>query len=99
MPIHRLLVKHHVNAVFHGHDHLYVKQELDGIVYQDCPQPGDPRGGTRSAAEYGYKSGLILGSSGYLRVTVSGEQAKVEYVRTSAANSDVIADTFHVTPR
>lgn len=99
MPIHQLLVTNHVNAVFHGHDHLYVKQELDGIVYQECPQPGDPRGGTRSAAEYGYKSGLILGSSGYLRVTISGEQAKVEYVRTSAAESDVIADSYRVTPR
>jgi len=89
MPIHQLLVQNHVNIVFHGHDHLYAKQDLDGIVYQEVPQPGDPKGSTRSAAEYGYKGGVILGSSGHMRVTVSASQATVDYVRTdrSAAHS------------
>jgi len=89
MPIHQLLVTNRVNIVFHGHDHLYAKQDLDGIVYQEVPQPGDPKGSTRSAAEYGYKSGVILGSSGYLRVNVSANETKVEYVRPnkSAAHS------------
>ncbi len=81
MPIHQLLVSNKVNIVFHGHDHLYAKQDLDGIVYQEVPQPGDPKGSTRSAAEYGYKSGVILGGSGHLRVRVSTSQAAVEYVR------------------
>ncbi len=39
MPIHDLLVKHGVSIVFHGHDHLFIKQDLDGIVYQEVPQP------------------------------------------------------------
>jgi hypothetical protein len=81
MPIHPLLVKHHVNIVFHGHDHLYARQELDGIVYQEVPQPADPRGGTRSAVQYGYKSGVILGSSGYLKVMVASDKVTVDYVR------------------
>ena len=85
MPIHQLLVKHHVNAVFHGHDHLYARQELDGIAYQEVPQPGDPKGSARSAAEYGYKSGEILGSSGYLCIKVSQDKATVEYVKTGGA--------------
>ena len=72
-PIHQLLVQNHVTAVFHSHDHLYAKQDLDGTVYQEVPQPGDPKGSTRSAAEYGYKSGVILGSSGYLRVSVGAD--------------------------
>lgn len=80
MPIHELLVKNHVNIVFHGHDHLFVKQDLDGIVYQEVPQPGHPLGGTRSAEEYGYK-GPVLGSSGHLRVSVEARQAVVDYVR------------------
>ena len=67
-PIHQLLVQNRVTAVFHGHDHLYVKQDLDGIVYQEVPQPGDPRGNTRTAVEYGYKSGVLMGSSGHLRM-------------------------------
>ena len=82
LPIHRLLVQHGVSIVFHGHDHLYAKEELDGIVYQEVPQPGHPTGGTRSAAEYGY-TGVILGSSGHLRVTVKPGEAAVDYVRSA----------------
>ncbi len=81
MPIHQLLVKTGVSAVFHGHDHLFAKEELDGIIYQEVPQPGHPSGGTRSAEEYGY-TGIILGSSGHVRVTVSEKEAKVDYVRS-----------------
>ncbi len=82
MPVHALLVKHRVSAVFHGHDHLYAQQERDGIVYQLVPQPGHSRtDNTRSASEYGYKSGVIAGASGILRVNVSPERALVEYVR------------------
>ncbi len=51
MPIHQLLAKHGVQIVFHGHDHLYVKEDLDGIVYHEVPQPGHPRyDNTRSAS-------------------------------------------------
>ena len=99
LPIHALLVTNHVSAVFHGHDHLYVKQDLDGIVYQECPQPGDPRGGTRSAAEYGYKSGVLLGSSGYLRVTVGVGTVKVEYVATTPGKAGVVAHSYVMTAR
>jgi len=81
MPIHELFVNNGVNIVFHGHDHLFVKEELDGIIYQEVPQPGHPTGGTRSAEEYGY-TGVILGSAGHLRVTVSDNEAKVDYVRS-----------------
>jgi len=81
MPIHQLLIKTGVSAVFHGHDHLFVKEELDGIIYQEVPQPGHPSGGTRSAEEYRY-TGVILGSSGHVRVTVNGNEARVDYVRS-----------------
>jgi hypothetical protein len=80
-PIHQLLHTNHVTAVFHGHDHLFVHQELDGIIYQEVPQPSAAQANTNSAAEYGYLSGDILGSSGHLRVTVSLDGVTVEYVR------------------
>ena len=70
-----------MNVVFHGHDHLFVKEELDGIIYQEVPQPGHPTGGTRSTEAYGY-GGVILGSSGHVRVTVDANEAKVDYVRS-----------------
>ncbi|MEY2713792.1 MAG: hypothetical protein RIT24_135 [Planctomycetota bacterium] len=88
MPIHQLLVKHGVSAVFHGHDHLYVHSQLDGVHYQCVPQPGNIAGGTRSAEEYGYASGTILGSPGYMRVRIEADgTAKLEFVRTVAAGA------------
>jgi hypothetical protein len=83
MPIHDLLVKNGVTAVFHGHDHLYARQELDGIVYQEVPQPSakNTASGPSLAAEYHYASGTILSSAGHLRVTVDPERVRVEYVR------------------
>lgn len=83
MPIHQLLMQHKVSAVFHGHDHLFAKEELDGIVYQEVPQPGHPRfERPRNAAEYGYAGGEIQGSAGHLRITVLKEKAQVDYVRS-----------------
>lgn len=81
-PIHQMLVDHGVDVVFHGHDHMFIKQDLDGIVYQLVPQPGHPRSGTKSATDYGYLSGDIQGSSGIVRVRVDGGSARVDYVRT-----------------
>ncbi len=98
-PIHQLLLQNKVSIVFHGHDHLYAKQDLDGIVYQEVPQPGYPGIGKlpRSAAEYGYRGGTILGSSGYLRVTVSPRGAQVDYVR--ATQPAVVGHSYAVAPR
>jgi len=90
MPIHDLLRKHRVAAVFHGHDHLYVRQEKDGIVYQTVPQPSHGGGGaSRSADEYGYTSGTILHGSGILTVTVSPKTADVVFLRTDRSDAGV----------
>ena len=96
-PIHRVLVENKVAAVFHGHDHMYAKEELDGIIYQEVPQPGNPRAGgrPRTADEYGYIHGGVVGGSGYVRVTVSGNQAKVEFMRTTG-NVGEVADSYSI---
>ena len=86
-PVHDLLVDHHVTAVFHGHDHMYIKQERDGIIYQLVPQPGNARSRTRSAEEYGYLSGKIVPSPGHLRVQVTPGTVKVDYVRSEIDRS------------
>jgi hypothetical protein len=83
VPIHQLLVNNHVTVVFHGHDHFFAQQELDGIIYQEVPQPSTSRSNsTSSAAEYGYITGTILGSPGHLRVTVTPQQVTVDYIRS-----------------
>ncbi|MFN7733212.1 MAG: metallophosphoesterase [Pirellula sp.] len=82
-PIHELLVKHGASIVFHGHDHMFIQQELDGIVYQLVPQPGFQRvGNTNSAAEYGYVLGTAQGSPGHIRVRVGADSARIDYVRS-----------------
>ena len=100
MPIHDLLVQHGVSAVFHGHDHLYVRQARDGLIYQEVPQPSFAReNATSSAAAYGYLSGILLGSSGHLRVTVAPERATVEYVRSRLTTGNgVVADRYEIAP-
>ena len=106
MPIHDLLVANHVTAVFHGHDHLYAHQTLDGISYQAVPQPSATNGnlGTR-ASDYGYKQGTLVGGRGYLRVSVSPSGTKVDYVETwlpseQRANQSnrMVADSYSLAP-
>ncbi|MBL8173188.1 MAG: metallophosphoesterase family protein [Bryobacterales bacterium] len=81
MPVHQLLVKHKVSIVFHGHDHMFAREELDGVVYQLVPQPGQQRAGApRNAKDYGYVHGPVLGGAGYVRVEVAQDEAIVDYV-------------------
>ena len=80
VPVHQLLVRTGVDIFFHGHDHLYARQELDGVIYQAVPQPSNLRE-RDPAIQAGYRSGVILGNSGHLRVSVSPETVTVDYVR------------------
>lgn len=90
MPIHQLLARNRVSAVFHGHDHIFVKQDLDGIVYQEVPQPGfRGRFNPSRSTDYGYTHGTILGPSGHLRIRILDHQAMVEYVSARLAQDEV----------
>jgi hypothetical protein len=83
-PIHQLMVENHVTAFFHGHDHFFGSQELDGVVYQEVPQPATISShGSSPGTEYGYVTGIKKESPGYLRVNVSPGSARVDYVRTA----------------
>ena len=95
-PIHQLLLKNKVSAVFHGHDHLFAHQEVDGIIYQCVPQPSHGRGGgSRSAEEYGYKQGEMLDGSGIVKLSVSPQRAGFTFVRTENGEaSKVFEYTF-----
>jgi len=88
-PIHQLLLDYKVGFVFKGHDHLYVKQELDGVIYQTVPQPSHP-GEKIDVTQYGYISGKGVGGSGFLKVSTSGNQAKVDFILFDGK----VADTY-----
>lgn len=79
LPVHQLMVKHGVTIFFQGHDHLFARQERDGIVYQEVPMPADQ--GYATYNQDRYQSGVTLPNSGHLRVTVSSGQVQVDYVR------------------
>jgi hypothetical protein len=82
------MVENNVSVYFHGHDHLYAKQQLDGIIYQECPQPSLANyTSTGSTDDSSYTQGDIKPNSGYLRVIVSNDSAEVEYVRVYASDN------------
>jgi PKD repeat protein len=91
-PIHQLLVDNKVTAWFHGHDHLFAQEQLDGVVYQEVPQPSLARYDTSDPGNgYGYQgtAGVdLFPSSGHLRVTVSAAEVRVEYVRSVAPEDE-----------
>lgn len=106
-PIHQVLRDTHVTAVFHGHDHVYVHQTLDGIAYQEVPQPSATNftNGATLATEGGYASGVVRSSSGHLRVSVTPERVTVDYVRATPPagmripDGGLDGDSYTLTPR
>ena len=81
MTIHQLMVSNNVTIFFQGHDHIFVRQQLDGVTYQSLPNPADPNYSLFNSDAYTnfiYKTN----NTGYTRVTVSPTNVKVDYVRT-----------------
>lgn len=79
-PIHQLFVDNKVTIYFQGHDHLYAKEELDGVIYQETPMPSDStyKISQDNLSAYG---GVTMDNSGHLRVTVSPNDVTVDYVK------------------
>ena len=98
VPIHQLMVANGVSAYFHGHDHQYVYEALDGVVYQEMPSPsmtGSGFGGIYSESDsFTIK---MLPSPGHLRITVTPDIATVEYV-TSSNSSGAVQYTYTIEP-
>ncbi|MBK7879858.1 MAG: T9SS type A sorting domain-containing protein [Saprospiraceae bacterium] len=81
LPIHQLMVKNKVNIFFQGHDHLYAKEELDGLIYQEVPMPSDSTYQIGVLANADAYTDITLDGSGHIRVTVNPDCVTVDYVR------------------
>jgi Calcineurin-like phosphoesterase len=87
-PIHQLMVENGVTVYFHGHDHAYAYEELDGVVYQECPKPDEaipPETSYLNEPNDGgnhYPDAETLPASGHIRVTVSPSGVNLECVKT-----------------
>jgi hypothetical protein len=104
LPIHQLMVKNGVSIFFQGHDHIFVRQELDGVIYQELPEPANPF--YTAENDDAYKSGNKFPNSGHVRVTVSSAQVKVDYVRSylpkdedNGHKSGEVAYSYTVAPK
>jgi hypothetical protein len=92
--IHQLMVDNGVTIFFQGHDHIFVKQELNGVIYQTLPEPANPFYSWEN--EDAFTSGDKFPNSGYVRVTVAPDGVTVDYIRTYLDRPDEIAFTYPV---
>jgi hypothetical protein len=84
-PIQQLFVDNGVSAYFHGHDHQYAYEVVDGVVYQSVPSASMTNSnGFSLYSESDPETYEVLPSSGHLRITVSPQTgtATVDYVRS-----------------
>ena len=80
-PIQQVFVDTGVDIFFQGHDHLYAKEVVNGVVYQETPMAADPTytvGYTANASAY---TDVKLDGTGHLRVSVTPDCVTVDYVK------------------
>lgn len=92
--IHQLMVDNNVTIFFQGHDHIFARQELDGVIYQTLPEPANPFYSWEN--EDAFTSGDKFPNSGHVRVTVSPDSVTVDYVRSYLDQPDEVAFTYTI---
>ena len=103
LPIHDLMVRYGVTVFFQGHDHVFARQELDGVIYQTLPLPADPNGTLHNAQAF--RSGDVLPGPGRLRVKVNSDSVRVEYVQPllqgaiATTSENKVVFTYEAPPR
>ncbi len=80
-PIHQLMVDNGVTVFFQGHDHLYAKEQVDGLVYHEVPMPSDSTYEIGVLANADAYTDVTMRGAGHIRVTVAPDSVLVEFVR------------------
>ncbi len=78
LPVHQLMVKNGVTIFFQGHDHIFAREKLDGVIYQTLPDPANPNYTTSN--DDAYPGAEIVQGTGRVRVSVGPEKVSVEYI-------------------
>lgn len=81
LPIHQLMVNNGVNLFLQGHDHVYAKEELDGVIYQTTPMPSDSTYNLGYIANGAAFDGVVLNGTGHLRFAVNDDCIMVDFVK------------------
>jgi 3',5'-cyclic AMP phosphodiesterase CpdA len=102
-PIHALFVKHKVNVFFQGHDHVFAREEKDGVIYQTVPEPADASETLYFEEDF---HGDVQSNSGRIRVDVTPAYAQISYVRSvledksgSEYRHNEVSFTYKVSPK
>jgi len=87
-PIQKVFEDTGVDVFFQGHDHLYAKEQLNGVVYQEVPMPSDITytiGYTANATAYTDPAidptCSRLDGTGHIRVNVTPNCVTIDYVK------------------
>ena len=91
VPIQQLFTENGVSAYFHGHDHQFVYEEREGVVYQLVPSPSMSGSGFSGIYTEGnftdyygdYSTIEMLPNAGHLKITVTPTEATVDYIAAS----------------
>jgi hypothetical protein len=100
VPIRQLMMENGVSAYFHGHDHQYVYETCDGMVYQEVPQTGSSGSGfaVYTEGDHGtFNTVKKLNSGGHLLITVTPSIATVDYISNSST-SGTVNYTYTIAP-
>lgn len=81
MSIHEMFVNYGVNVFFQGHDHLFAREEVDHVTYQEVPMAADSTYQIGMLANASAYTADTLDGTGHLRVNVSPNCVQVDYVR------------------
>jgi len=87
-PIQKIMEDTGVTIFFQGHDHLFAREVVNGVIYQTLPKPAESTADRQSNPD-AFPDAEILGNSGFLHVTVAEEHVQVDYERTY----DMLEDT------
>lgn len=101
--IHQLFVDTKVTIFFGAHDHVFAREEVDGVVYQAVPNPADdtytafnadayaPASIALPGASYDPGRAVVLPNAGFLDVAVAPEGVTVSYVRAVLPGDEAAA--------
>jgi hypothetical protein len=94
-PIHQMMVQEGVDVFFRGHDHVFVYETIDGIIYQSCPDPADFRHAEGYYSRRYFSTGIKVNNPGHLLITVSSDSVRVDYVRSVLPEEEPLAEGDH----
>ena len=81
-PIQKVFEDTGVDIFFQGHDHLYAKEQLNGVVYQEVPMPSDATYTFGYSANADAYTDVTLDGAGHIKVNVSPDCVSVDYIKS-----------------